>query len=80
LNQKYHIATLNVALPRTPGNNTIRAMLKTCGNPDSEATPEKPIASNIASSAPKNAQASTAHKKYTFRDVREMIQLLVIGR
>jgi hypothetical protein len=80
LNQKYHIATLNIALPKTPGKSADRAMLRTLGKADNELTPEKPIASNIANNAPKNMRARTAQTKYTARDSREMIQLLVIGR
>jgi hypothetical protein len=80
LNQKYHIAILNVALPKTPGNSTARAMLRAIGNAEREFTRAKPIANNIANSAPKNIQARMAHTKYTIRDVRETIQFLVIGR
>jgi len=69
-----------MALPKTPGRSSDRAMLRTRGKPDNDLRPEKPIASNIANSAPKNIRARTAHTKYTTRDSREMIQLLVIGR
>jgi hypothetical protein len=55
-------------------------MLRARGNADSEFTPENPIANNIAISAPKNMQVNNAHTKYMARAVREMIQLLVIGR
>jgi hypothetical protein len=55
-------------------------MVRANGNVESEFTPENPIANNIAISAPKSVQANTAHVRYMARAVREMIQLLVIGR
>ena len=80
LNQKYHIAIVNVALPKISGNNMARAMLKARGNADNEFTPEKAIAQSTANSAPKSIQARTEHTQYTTRAVLEMIQLLVMGR
>jgi hypothetical protein len=80
LNQKYHIAIVNVALPKISGNSTARAILKASGNPDNEFTPEKPIAKRTANSAPKSIQARTEQTKYTPRAVLEMIQFFVMGR
>ena len=74
------MASVRVAVPRIPGRINAFAGLKASGNCTRERTCEKAMASDIAKSDPKRATAKSAHTKYIFRAVREMIQLLVIGK
>src|SRR5580704_3307316 len=79
-NQKYHMAMESKAAPAIPGQRRTWITKAATGKAASDRTPAAPRAAWLAMRTPKRESGAIAHTKYTRRAVREMIQLLVIGR